>query len=475
MSITVYIALFGWIPAVLLMFMCLPPRRAVIVALIVGFLFLPVASIKFGEGIPLFNKVTATCLGVLLGSLFFDHTRLLTFRPRWIDLPMIVWCICPFLSSIHNDLGIYDGCSAVLYQTIDWGIPYFIGRVYFSDFDGVQELAVGIFMGGLAYVPFCLYEIRMSPQLHTMIYGFYQHDFAQTIRFGGWRPTVFMEHGLAVGLWMAMASLLGVWLVFSGVVKNILGLNAVACVVLLLITTVLCKSTGATILLATGLAVLFAGRYLRTRLVFVALLLIAPAYMAFRSSSVWDGSTIVALSKEWVGPDRAESLAFRIRNEDMLAAKAFQQPIVGWGRWGRARVYDETGRDISVTDGFWVITLGACGILGLTTVTLVLLLPASVLARRIPPVEWAKPQYAAPVAMGVMLGLYMIDNLSNAMINPIFILSAGGVSGYLLVRTAPKSTKVPSPALGGKTSSLIPGDQRIPAVAVAPIRHGLYP
>ena len=61
-----------------------------------------------------------------------------------------------------------------------------------------RTLLISIFIGGLLYVPLCLFEIRMSPQLHKLVYGFHQHIFAQTFRFEGWRPTVFLQHGLAV-------------------------------------------------------------------------------------------------------------------------------------------------------------------------------------------------------------------------------------------------------------------------------------
>ena len=64
-------------------------------------------------------------------------------------------------------------------------------------------------------MPLCLYEIRMSPQLHYLVYGFYPSFFGMSVRFGGYRPTVFLQHGLAVGMWMTSASLVGVWLWYS--------------------------------------------------------------------------------------------------------------------------------------------------------------------------------------------------------------------------------------------------------------------
>jgi hypothetical protein len=45
----------------------------------------------------------------------------------------------------------------------------------------------------------------------------------QTMRFGGWRPTVFMEHGLMVGMWMSMAAMIGLWLWWTGTLKRVCG------------------------------------------------------------------------------------------------------------------------------------------------------------------------------------------------------------------------------------------------------------
>jgi hypothetical protein len=87
-----------------------------------------------------------------------------------------------------------------------------LGRIYLSSLLGMYELAVAVFLGGPDYMPLCLLEVRLSPQLHTWIFGYHQHSFGQSLRFGGFRPVVFMDHGLMVGLWMTMATLAGFWL-----------------------------------------------------------------------------------------------------------------------------------------------------------------------------------------------------------------------------------------------------------------------
>ena len=122
----------------------------------------------------------------------------------------------------------------------------------------------------LIYAPLCLLELRLSPQLHRWVYGYHQHDFVQTMRDGGYRPMVFMEHGLMVSFWMAAAALTAFWLWHERTFR-VLGLHRLRCrsgwcgsrpgwpaVVLL------SHSAGAVVLGAAGVASLVAARRLRT-------------------------------------------------------------------------------------------------------------------------------------------------------------------------------------------------------------------
>src|SRR5436190_3142386 len=199
-TILVPIMLRGWVFLAILLFAIVPPRRAVLAAFILGWLFLPQAGVPL-SGLPDLDKITATSMGAMLGVLLFDAQRLRTFRFSWVDLPLLAWCLVSIPAALVNDLGIYDGLSGLMHDTFIWAIPYFIGRLYFSDLASLRELAIGIFLGGLIYVPLCLWEIRMSPQLHYMVYGFYPSFFGMAVRLGGYRPVLYMQHGWMVGLW----------------------------------------------------------------------------------------------------------------------------------------------------------------------------------------------------------------------------------------------------------------------------------
>ena len=77
MQMLIFVALFGWIPACLILFMVLPARRAVVVGLIGAWVLLPPVSIPL-SGIPDYDKSMATILGVILGTLIFQPNRLLS-------------------------------------------------------------------------------------------------------------------------------------------------------------------------------------------------------------------------------------------------------------------------------------------------------------------------------------------------------------------------------------------------------------
>src|SRR5258708_5911826 len=169
MSWTIYIAWLVWGSFVLALFAFTTPRRAVLIALITGFLFLP----NIGYPITGFkSKLSITCMVVLLASLAFAPGRYARLRPKLVDLPIVVFGLWPFVASYTNGLGYYESFSASFDAFTNYGTAYLLGRVFFTDLRGLRTLAIGIFVGGLVYIPFSLWEMRFSPQLHRMIYGF---------------------------------------------------------------------------------------------------------------------------------------------------------------------------------------------------------------------------------------------------------------------------------------------------------------
>ena len=222
MSFQAQLFVFSWIPISLLLFYFFPPRKAILLSFVGGWLFLPLqAGIKLPL-IPDFFKPTIISYGVLLGILIFDFPRLISFRLKWIDLPMLIWCLCPIISYYSNGLAFYDGFNIALSNVGNWGVPYFVGRLYLSNLSSLKALAETIVKGGLIYIPLCLFEIRLSPLLHKYIYGYAAGSrFINELRVGsGFRPKVFQQHGLSVGLWMMAATIIAIWLWQSKTLKT---------------------------------------------------------------------------------------------------------------------------------------------------------------------------------------------------------------------------------------------------------------
>ena len=455
MGALVPLTLFGWIPFVILLFTLMPARRAVISAFLLAWLFLPMAGYGV-PGLPDYTKMSATTFGVVIGAALFDTDRLLRWRPKWIDIPMLVWCTSPFVSSYLNGLGIYDGMSEIVRQFITWGLPYVIGRVYFNDLEGLRELAVGIFIGGLIYVPFCWFEARLSPQLHVWVYGFRQHSFIQNVRDGGYRPMVFMQHGLMVGMWMGMTTLIGLWLWRSKAVQKVWDVPMYLLMPAMFFTVYLCKSKYAVLLLGAGMIALFGTKLIRNKAIIVCMLLVPLLYTGLRATGQVTGESIVAMANSMFGEERAKSAALRLGNENPLAARAMEKPVFGWGGWGASRVQDEQGKDL-ITDSLWIITLGKYGWVGLAALMGVLLLPLALVCLDWRVELWHHPLVAPVVVLAMVCTLYMFDHLMNGMVNPIFMLAAGAVGSahYVFPAIARRATPLqmagqpqPQPAMG---------------------------
>lgn len=441
-NLLVPVALVAFALAVAVAFALLGPRQVVLPALLAGWLFLPHFDGRF-DFLVLHSKAAFVSTIVLLGCLVFDTGRWRRFRPRLLDLPMAVLCLAPFATALHNNLGAYEGLAATVDAATSWGAAYLLGRRYLGGPRRVRDLAVALAAAGLVYVPFCLWEIRMSPQLHHWLYGFRAASFDTVFRFGGYRPEVFMQSGLAVGMFMASATLSAAWLWRTRAEEAVWRVPIPWACAVLGVTTLLCKSTGAILLLLAGLGALEATRRLRTPALILVLALAPAAYCAARISG-WDAEGLIDLS-ERIAEERAASVRYRVQNEHDLIHKAMLRPWLGWGRFGRSFVYDEGGR-MSAVDSMWIITLGVGGLASLVATGLVLALPALLLLRRYPARHWGHPRLAPAAALAVLVLLWAVDDLLNSMMSPVYPAIAGALLTFVLMpRTARARRAWPAP------------------------------
>lgn len=429
MNVFVYIALFGWIPVATFLFMAFPARTAITANIAFAWAYLPLAGFK-AAGLPEFSKLTVTTLTAALGAVIFHGTRTASLRLGLVDLPMLCWTLAPGIASISNGLGIYDAASAMLNHAFLWTLPYLLGRTFFKQASDLRDMVGPIILCGLTYVPLCLFEVRMSPQLHKTIYGFSPWAFNQAIRGDGYRPAIFMRHGLMVGIWMGSVFVLAMgWWIIGKRKGQLLDWATWLKLIALGSTFILLKSTGAAVLTLLGCVTLWLCRTSRRAIFPCVLALAVPLYIGARTTGLWSGDIAVNFASA-LSAERAQSLDFRLRNEDLLVAKAKERYLFGWAGWGRARVYDSvTGQDISHTDGLWIISFGNYGLFGLASLFSVLIIGPVVALYRSNPTEWkiSGDAVLTPACATVCL-MAAVDALPNGMVLPPFVLMLGAVT-----------------------------------------------
>jgi hypothetical protein len=430
------LALLAWPVVALWLYKTRPINQATLWTILGAYLLLPVgASIKLAEGIPQLDKTSIPNLAAFAGCLL---TRRLRFWNGFgvAEVLLLMLLIGPFVTSEQNgdpvvsgsrfmpSLGGYDGLSAIIGQFL-FLLPFFLGRQLLKNSLDIEQIMRTLIIAGLLYSLPMLFEMRMSPQLHYWLYGYYPFGFITQMRYGGFRPTVFMENGL-VTAFFAMTALVAAtafWRTQSRVRK----LPPTGIMFYLSAVLVLCKSLGA---LLYGAVLVPLVRLTKPRLqirVAMVLVSIAVSYPLLRTADlvptkyVFDAATSIS-------EKRADSLQVRFDNERQLLTRASQRLLFGWGRWGRSRVYDENGKDVSITDGHWIITLGQFGIFGFLAEFGLLAWPVFRAASALRFAESERDSIFLG-ALGLIIGVTMIDLLLNAPLSPWIWLLAGALLG----------------------------------------------
>lgn len=466
-----YLMLLLWPVVSLILFRRLPLERAILWCILAGYMLLPPVAEFDLPLVPDMDKFTipsimafVLCIGLLRKKvpLLPRHplARLLTLLFAFSVVPTVMTNGDPvifevlagadpivFISDMLPGLRWRDLGSVMINQVIIL-MPFLLARRYLSSPQGQKELLLAFCLAGLAYSIPSLIEIQLSPQINTMVYGFFQHDFAQTIRQGGFRPIVFMPHSLWLAMFIFSATLATVALARAA--KTGTRTRLVLASAYLFWILVLCKSFAA---LAYGLAfvplVALAPPRWQIR---VALLLaaIAITYPMLRNLGLIPTDAILAQA-EAISAERAQSLGYRFENEAMMLQRAAEKPWFGWGGWGRNLVRElETGAIISIPDGHWILVFGTLGWLGYLAEMGLLSLPVLLLALEIHrrPATQISP-YATPIAL--ILAATMMDMLLNDTLVPMTWLCVGSILGY--------AERLRYPGLFEKSRALFDGAQ----------------
>jgi hypothetical protein len=452
-NLIAYFALLIWPAVTIYLYSLFPVGQATLWAILGGYLLLPVGTqIKFPM-VPALDKNSIPSIAALIGCAFYAGGMPKFFRGfRFVELLILTIPVgCFATSMLNNDpiqigeiflpgVGAYDAGSATIAEFI-FILPFFLGRQFLRDSEHNADILRTLVIAGLVYSLPMLLEIRLSPQLHTWIYGYFPHAFSQQVRYGGFRPVVFLGHGLLVAFFAmtAMVAAAACWRTRTRIWRLVpSGITAYLGVVVLL-----CK-TGSALLYGAVLVPLVRLASARWQLRVACLLaMVALTYPILRVTNVFPTALLLEASAA-VNTDREESLKTRFDNEDQLLNHAWQRVWFGWGRFGRNRVFDvESGRDVSITDGYWIITLGTFGLVGFIARFGLLGIAVFRAAGALKYAQTAREkEYLA--ALALIVSINIVDLLPNSTISPWTWLLVGALLGRAEALRAAGRQKIPA-------------------------------
>lgn len=446
-NVFAYLMLMIWPVVCLLLFRRMGLERAIIWSILGGYLLLPPRATLDLPLVPDFDKTSIPNLCALVFCILIARRRV----PVWPDTGMVRLLLVTFMAGtiatvltntdpIHFQsmfaaepvsfvthslpgLRLIDVASVLSSQAITL-IPFILGWAFLSSPAGTRELLLALVVGGLAYSVPALAEVRLSPQINTWVYGFFQHDFGQMMREGGFRPIVFLPHGLWIAFFF-MTALLSAAALGREAERGTRN-RFMAAMFYLAFVLYLCKSLAPFLYgLALVPVLLLTSPRLQVRLA-LGFAVIAILYPILRDYDLVPIDRLLAWA-EAIDPARAQSLGYRFENEEMLLERAHERWLFGWGVWGRNLVRDlQTGELISVPDGEWIIVFGTFGWVGYLSKMGLLAAPLFLLWRRL---RHGTPSRAA-TALALILAITLVDMLINAILTPYTWLIAGAVLGY---------------------------------------------
>lgn len=432
-NILAYVSLFLWVPVTAWLFKRFRPAEAAIWAILLSINYLPEVVAIDPPLLPPMDKTSMAAMWCFIACLIKARGRLASAKPfRGIDILFIFVLIGNVGTSLTNSdplvtgpivrpaLGLYDSLALSIKDTLNIYLPFFIGRSMVRNRNDLADLTRILLQTGLVYTLLALFEIRMSPQLHNTFYGFHQMDFSMTMRFGGYRPTIFMQTGMAVAMYLLGSSMMAIARYRAGMAK-------LWQVLYLPFIVVICKSSGAVIYGILLWPVLWFSKKFR---LFVPTFFVATAllYPVLRSTDIFPADALVEYA-EGFNEERALSLWFRFDQEWQLMERARERPIFGWGAYDRNRIFDPTtGEDLSITDGDWAIQVGTRGAVGFLGMYGLLTIPVMLLFFRIRKLR-SKRDRRLIAAVALLSATLTVDLLPNGLFNCLPLFLSGAIHG----------------------------------------------
>ena len=410
-------------------------ETAAITSLFAGYLLLPSGLSIDLPLLPPIDKSSVTVLSTLLLCLARAGAPRRGSVGMLIHILMAAYVLAPVAATFGNSYELRIGSLSIpgfyLLDGLKGGInnliqvsAFWIGSRFLSSPTGRLVILKVLLASMLAYSLPLLFEVRFSPQLQRMVYGNIARNFIDQVRWGGYRPAVFLPQGLQLALFVAMALVAAC--ILARTKTKVLRLPAGAAAAYLAPILILCKTLGAVVYAVAAAPLAMFCRPSTCVKVAMVLTIFVCGYPALRTQQLVPVETVFSLAGV-ISKDRANSFGVRLTNESLLMAKANQKPLFGWGGWGRNRIYNaDYAKDVTITDGGWIIYFGLFGwfgylaLFGLFAVSVVRLNGA---------IKTAEPVDAiVSGGIALILAINIADMLPNANLTPLTFVLAGSIA-----------------------------------------------
>ena len=442
--------MFGWPVVAAVLFILLPLEAAASWSLLCGYFLLPSGFKVDLPLLPPIDKSSITILSTLVLCLAKGSPRPHHSPGIFLPLAAAAYVLAPVGAAFGNSYelhignlslpGFYllDGVKGAADNLVTVSALY-LGLRFLSTGAGQRAILKTLTVIVILYSLPMLFELRFSPQLHRLVYGYAPSNFIQQVRWGGYRPTVFLDQGLQLALLVTMALIAACTLARCRIKSFRLPASLAA--TYLVPELMLCKTLGAAIYAAVLAPLAIFARPSTSIKVASVIMLLVCAYPAVRTQQLVPVDRILGAAKN-VSQDRADSLATRLQNETILMQKANEKPLFGWGGWGRNRVYNaEFSKDVTITDGGWIILFGAYGWFGYLGLFGMFAIPVLRLNRSVK--QLAREDALIAAGLALMLAANIADMLPNANLMPLTFLIAGSIARRASATRASRTSTTP--------------------------------
>jgi len=424
-----------------------------------GHLFLPIGVEFDFPLVPVLDKRTIPTIIAYVGCKYISKKPMTLLPPAGLERNLMLLLFLGAIGTVLSNhdpiievgrylpgLGYHDIFSVIMAQFILL-LPFTLALQIIKTPDDQIKLLKLLVAAGLIYSGFIIFELRMSPQLHKWVYGYFPYMWGQHERYGGFRPVVFLGHGLWVSIFIV--TVLSSALTLSKVKIKLTKQPNFIVLGYLFLLLLFAKGFGATLLgMVVFVSITFLSVQLNNRLALI-ITLVAVTYPLLCVLNVFPHDYLIE-NIQLIDSAQAGSLQFRFGHEAALLDRALEKIVFGWGAWGRNRLPD------SVVDGYWISVIGMYGTVGFVAIFGLMLsgvLRASIVFKNLTETR----DKVLMTGHAILVSVLVLDQIPNHSENPLFWFLIGSLAGrhyYTISLSKKEAISIPVNSISSDERSL---------------------